>query len=770
MRGAKRRSNLKFHEILDCFGLAIARPRNDILLLVVILLLFAAPLHSFGADSGSSDASASDSKEPQAIEAVSKLAEPSIKEPITVNGDTVEYFHEEKTVVGTDNVSIIYKDVVLTCDKITVHLDTREAVAEGNVKITQKGAFLTGEKISYNFDTRKGSIIDGDISAPPFYGKAKMLGKAANKDTFTLRRGHITTCDLDHPHYRLQARQIKVYLGDKVVARDILIFLGDVPIFYLPYYSQSLKDQKSHITVIPGRGKDWGNFVLTAYRLNFSDYHKADILIDYRTKKGLAEGLDYYYDTREVGKGSFKFYYTHENDNLAYSKTGQQKTRYEFQARHKWDITENGDTTALLEFNKLSDPDVIKDYLYNEYEELGTDPDNYVSIIKTGQQYNFQFLVRKRFNDFQTVVERLPEMQVNVPNYRIGNTSFYWSSANSGGYLNQKFAESAEDQKDINITRVDSYNQVSYAARVLRAISINPYAGIRETYFSRNKWGDTNLLRTIFDTGISTSTKFYKIYDVDTNRMGLDIHKLRHIITPSANYYYTHQPSISRNNLNQFDSIDSLDKQNGVLLAIENKLQTKRYDNGKNLKSVDLATLIISSDYMFRLKKDSFKLKRSKFKSVDFLLEVVPYEWAYLRADASVDTKRSVVQTSNVDLVAHWEDKWSIAVGHRYENVESGISNLINMDGIYKINDKWKVRAYGRYNFGKSKIEEQEYTIYRDLHCWMLEVTLNIKDPNDQTLWFTLRMKAFPEYTVGLKRTYSRPRFGSTGDTVTSEP
>ena len=78
--------------------------------------------------------------------------------------------------------------------------------------------------------------------------------------------------------------------------------------------------------------------------------------------------------------------------------------------------------------------------------------------------------------------------------------------------------------------------------------------------------------------------------------MGLDIHRLRHIITPSANYYYTHQPTISPDNLNQYDSIDAVDTENGVKLAIENKLQTKRpIGEGGALTSVDLATFIVSS-------------------------------------------------------------------------------------------------------------------------------------------------------------------------------
>ncbi|MFA5499911.1 MAG: LPS export ABC transporter periplasmic protein LptC, partial [Candidatus Omnitrophota bacterium] len=94
------------------------------------------------------------------------------KAPIIVNGDKVEYFHEQKKVVGTGNISIDYEDVRLTCDKVTVYLDTREALAEGNVKITQKDAYFTGEKLNYNFDKRTGKAIDAYVNYVPFYGRS----------------------------------------------------------------------------------------------------------------------------------------------------------------------------------------------------------------------------------------------------------------------------------------------------------------------------------------------------------------------------------------------------------------------------------------------------------------------------------------------------------------------------------------------------------------------------------------------------------------------
>lgn len=687
------------------------------------------------------------------------------KEPIVVNGDKVEYFHEQKKVVGNGNISITYKDVILTCDQVTVYLDTREAIAEGNVKVDQKGAYVTGDRMNYNFDTKKGIILKAYINAKPFYGKAGEAEKVAYKNQFNLQRGYVTTCDLDKPHYRVQAKEVRVYPGDKIVAKHIFLYVANVPVLYFPYYVQSLKERKSHITVMPGEQSDWGYFVLTSMRYHIDDKNKGDILLDYRSKKGLAEGINHYYHSDQLGDGAVKFYYTHENDMLAYTKEGLERSRYRWQVRHRWDMGEDTDTLMTFELNKMSDKDVVKDYVYNEYEELGNDPDNYISFITQKQGYSTEFLMRTRIDNFQTVVERLPEFSISIPDYNIIKGLPVYHRANaSASYLNAQFDNTLNPAKQSYASgRVDYYNRLSYTARLFRALNVTPYAALENTYYSRRTADVTNVIRNVFSAGIDNSIKFYKVYDVTTNALGLNINKLRHIITPTANYYYVHDPTIAPGKLYQFDPIDALNKRNGILFGLENRLQTKRLD-GDQMQSVDLATLLISSNYTFELKKHSLDFKNQKFQSIDFRLELVPYSWAYLQSTMSINTKRYEVETASIDLVTSGGDKWDLASSLRYEKTELAESCLATLDGAYRINDKWKFRLYERYNISKRAFEEQEYTIYRDLHCWVFELIYDIKSLDEQTLWFVFRLKAFPDYPIGVRRTYSRPRFGEVGE------
>jgi hypothetical protein len=229
-----------------------------------------------------------------------------------------------------------------------------------------------------------------------------------------------------------------------------------------------------------------------------------------------------------------------------------------------------------------------------------------------------------------------------------------------------------------------------------------------------------------------------------------------------ANYYFTHQPTVSPDNLHQFDELDALTAQNGFILSLENRLQTKR-KSGDAMKSVDLATFWISTDYQFRLNKNNTSYKQQKFDGVYMKLELIPYSWMYLTSDMKVNTKHSTLETASVDIVAHGEDKWSLGLSDRFEDTATTSTNLITLDGMYKINDKWKIRAYERFDTMARTFAEQEYTLSRDLHCWIVEFTYDLQNLNEQSFWLVFKLKAFPEYPVGLRRTYSRARFGEAG-------
>lgn len=686
------------------------------------------------------------------------------KEPIIVNGDKVEYLYDQKKVVGVNNVVITYKDLLITCDKIAVDMQNKEAIAEGNVVMTQKDSVVRGEKVHYSFETEKGTIIQAEVRREPWYGKGES-GSKVDKEEFAIDRGYLTTCDLPHPHYRIQARRVKLFVDDRVEAHHVIFFLGELPVFYFPLYIHPLADKRPRVTIVPGRNSRWGYYVLTAWRYYLHEWSRGYIHIDWREKKGFAEGLDYKYKLGYFGKGLARFYYTRESHVTTgeETETGQSvgEDRWRIQLRHKWQVDK--DTLAMGEFHKLSDKLFIKDYFFLDEYDNESQPITYFSLIRTKPNYNLSMYFRVRTQDFFTEVEKLPELKMDVKSQRLRETNFYYKSTNSFALLQKKYEDTIYEREKLRAGRFDTDHEMSYLANLFGFLTFNPYAGIKETWYSEDAHGNKNELRYVYTLGTRFSTKFYRVFQAQTDALGLDINDLKHIITPSIDYRYTPTPNIKAADLKQFDEVDSIASHHGIALSVVNRLQTKR---GNDKEIVNLARFETSTEVL---------IKPENGKSLDDVrldLELTPYSWLRIDADTTYDPKELNIKTVNTDIVAEKKDLWRVGLGYRFEDGRlQGTSNQVTADFFYKISPKWNIKAYHRYKKNPDRnnfeLEEQNYAIERDLHCWLAEFNYQLKKTDglevdlEHRVWLVMRIKAFPEIPFRMFSTkYSGPRAG----------
>lgn len=689
-----------------------------------------------------------------------------LEEPIVVNGDIVEYGAESQEVSATGNVEVIYKGSKLTCDKLVVNTQTKEGRAEGNARLDDENGVIVGDKILYNFQTKSGTIIDAGFRANPYFGKAQEVNKVSENE-FVARSGFASTCSYDNPHYRIQSREIRVFPGDKIQTRHNVFKIGGVPIFYLPWYNHSLKDPLMHVQVMPGKRKEWGGYVLTAWRYNLTDYMDGRIYLDYRQKLGFAEGFGMNYNTRVAGKGDLKFYYTEEHPDDLPASMPQDYERYLVRLRHKWEIDPR--TLLTAELYKVGDDrrkydslaNFLKTYFYREFEK-DSQPQSYVLLNHRFSYSSLDVLFLKRVNHWFDYVEKAPEIKYTMPNIRMGPTPFYFESQTMAASYNRKGTQVEPSTDEIDVSRFDTYNKISLPFK-LAFLTVTPYVADRFTLYDKEVEGNSLPDRTVFYSGASINTKFYRIYNASSNFLGMDINGLRHIITPAVNYSYTHEPTVFWEKLKQIDSIDAITRGNVINLELANKLQTKRGNN-----SVDLLNCIFKTSYANQPK---YGEKRGSSFS-DFLvdLELMPYSWLRIDADATfkhsgsrADAGYNRFANVNYDVNFMFGKERSLGVGQRYER--SG-SNEITGSLLWRLNPKWKVKIYERYNLRPTSelsggLREQEYTISRDLHCWEMDVTYNIRKEEGHTLWCIFRLKAFPELEFGFDQSYNKPTSGA---------
>ncbi len=665
-----------------------------------------------------------------------------------LNGDVIEYSTDSNAIIASGNVEIVYNNTKLYCDKVEFFRETKIAHAEGHVRLVTDDGEISGSRMTYNFDTKSGDFKGAKIVTDPYFGSGERVTKVSDNE-LVMENAFMTTCDHDKPHYKITSKKINVYTGDKLVAHNINLRLGKVPLLYLPRFSHSLIDSKPRLLLTPGYDSDWGAFLLTKWRYYLNENIKGTVHLDYRERLDLASGVDVEYKTPNTGDGIVRLYYTNERRFTTGGlfqepeSPAVERERFKAEWRHKWQI--NDTTDAIAQYYKISDSTFLKDFFERENDEDGN-PDTFFLLTKALPQGTFSFRTDARVNRFEDKVERLPELRFDYNTQEIAETGFFLKNTSMYSNLTSKTASPSEVRQ--NTMRVDNDSELSYPMKV-GIVEFRPFVGGRNTYYSKTKDAEKyNSVRGIFKTGASLSTKFYRIFDVNTSAFGSEINRLRHVITPSVLYEFNSEPTLAASQLDTFDGVDSLDNIHSINFSLENKFQTKR-----DGKSVDLMRGVIGTD--FRLKEHP---TGGGFDAISADFDIHPTDYFSLFFDAEYDTRRDHLDTFNFDLYLDGSEKWTFGVGKRFDRE---VDDQITTEFRYKINPIWAFRVFERFDIDSGNLKEQEYTLTRDLHAW--EMDFNINDTlNDGTEFVLIfRLKAFPDIGFDFGKTYNRQRSGS---------
>ena len=340
---------------------------------------------------------------------------------MVVRGDQVEYLEGVRKIVASGNVVATYRQTRLNADQATVYMDTKDAYLKGRVSVTQPGGLIKGEDVLYNFETRKGTVLKAEGEAGPWRSLGDQAQKVA-ETAFVQRDGYLTSCDFEQPHTRFQAKEVHVFQDDRVLLKRVVMYVGNVPVMFLPSYTYLLNDKRPRVTLLPGQDKQWGLFLLTSWRLYLHENLQGRVHVDYRERLDLASGVDFKYQVPEMGRGIFRSYYTNQRsiqrkhlwttlfqpDKV---KPTVEKERFRVQVRHKWEIDER--TQAILEYHKVKDRTLVKDFFIREFEQ-NQSPPTYLQVTRLTPWYGLTFLTTKRVNRFESVNQQLPQVNFDV--------------------------------------------------------------------------------------------------------------------------------------------------------------------------------------------------------------------------------------------------------------------------------------------------------------------------------------------------------------------
>ncbi|MCD4689886.1 hypothetical protein K8S17_00325, partial [bacterium] len=148
--------------------------------------------------------------------------------------EQLDYYVGRNRMLLSGAASAEYKDTVLTADRVTFDPENKLLTAEGSPDLQEKGDRLVGDALGYDMEAHAGAVEEGVTTFEDgiYYGDRIVREKDG---TLRAWNGVYTTCWAPTPHYRIEAGRMKIYLDDKVVAKPVVIYIGEIPVFALPF-------------------------------------------------------------------------------------------------------------------------------------------------------------------------------------------------------------------------------------------------------------------------------------------------------------------------------------------------------------------------------------------------------------------------------------------------------------------------------------------------------------------------------------------------------
>ncbi len=683
---------------------------------------------------------------------------------------TVEY--DGKSGTANKGVVVRYGDSTLRAQKVTLDRDNQSVFAEGDVTIEHPDRqghqqLWRGESVHYNYATKSIEAAVFRVGQPPFFASGQQLKAGKNRAQQVAVNAIITTDDLADPGYRIRAKRLVFIPGKVMTAEEAVLYVGDIPVMYFPSYSRSLERHPNFWTLTPGYRSLYGPFALTGYHYFWNTNIETVLNLDWRQKRGVGVGPEINYDLGAAGKGTAEFYYTRD-DASGVDANGKPlpSNRYRTTFTHELEPWEGFSAKAVV--REQSDPLVVHDFFEHEFRQ-DTQPKSFFEASQFWDNFTLDALAQPQINDFFRTVERLPDVKLTGLRQQVWDTPVYYETESSMAYLRYRDGLLGSGiSTNFAALRADTYHQLILPQTFFGWLNVTPRAGGRYTYYGDPDGGPVPggaHDRWVFNTGAEISFKAARVWPGIRNET-FDITGIRHIIEPSINYAYVPQPNVVPSQLPQFDqelpshrllplefpdynSIDSVDSQNTLRLGLRNKIQTKRSDLVENV-----VNWAVYTDWRLRPRPG-----QTTFPDLYSDLDFSPRNWVTFNSQLRYNINARDWTEANHRLTLLPNDTWNWTLGHRYlkdDPTPGGYgpgNNLISSSLYYKINEDWGFRFSHYFEARDGVLEEQYYTIYRDLRSWTAALTLRLRDnrtsTSDWAVVLTFQLKAFPRFGLG---------------------
>lgn len=696
-----------------------------------------------------------------------------VPDDVDITADDMEFDPESKVLNARGHVLIVSGPYKVTAENGHYNTESGDFSVTGNVHFEQEGeATWDGDALSGNL--KENTIAFGEYKAT--LGEWLAKGKGAQLDaagTLTLQKSAITTCE----DWWLAATRFVHHKDGSFTAYHVTYRVFGVPVFYWPEVSGNTNDMSLPFGIEVGYDGKWGVTVFIYKDFRVTDSIKTRAQLEARTARGY--GVSNWWEMRTPNTRTDAWLHGYHDDDPLSDRSiagidynlrfETEDWRYRLGLDHRSEWVDDEALTFRAHADLQSDPDLLYEYFRDSYRD-DPQPSTFADLAYLGDRVELALYARIRANDFETVVERAPELRLFMPRQDVFGSILQYQGDTTAGYLRMRWADydlarldAMPDQDDYESGRIDSLHAF-YLPVHLGWFNLVPRAAFRVTAYentSETPISDAQLnnlfainrrradyditldptsfddeggsaVRLMAELGIELNTKFYGTWN-DFENKTFGISGLRHIVVPYINYTYIPEPTEDKEDLPFFDSVDRLDEAHFIRLGVIQRFQTRRDGRIHTFAKVET----FADFHVETADRD-----RDGLGDLGLAVEFAPTESVRISTRGMYDIDEGEVSTFMASLSIGRPRSWFFSVDYFYRNeftsryaysMASDLTQILYTTAIPRafgethhvgwrltvpLNTRTRVNAYQFYDIDAGEFDLHGLSLEHDFRCW----------------------------------------------------
>ncbi|MEX1201503.1 MAG: LPS-assembly protein LptD [Methylophaga sp.] len=630
---------------------------------------------------------------------------------VNVDADDAQIV-ENGTSVFTGDVEVLRGNQQLNANRATYNRLQEQVTAQGDVKLRDSEILIEAEQAEWSLLDDQGAMIDAKylIRERNARGNASSVFRQGTSKT-DLNDATYTTCAEDDEFWILEADEVNLNHDTAVgTAEDVVLRIKGVPVFYTPYISFPLNDERKSGFLIPsiGNSDETGFDLSTPYYWNIAPDQDATITPRYMSDRGLQLNGEYRYLTEDSnGMLSAGFL---GSDNLR--RDGDDINPYYQEDRKLFSWQHQGRFTSrwsnYVDYNYVSDRNYLEDFSGN----LSISSTSYLNRLAMVNYSGDIWRFNARAQGYQSLLLDVVEPYQLLPKLTL--RGFLPDQALGLTYELESEFTAFDSNERVTGQRLDMEPSISLPWGNAGAF-VTPRVALKQSYYSLDnldrqpQFQESSINRTLPILSMDSGLVFERPLQFSGNNF---------IQTLEPRAFYLYIPERDQSDIPLFDTNlrtftmgslfshdrftgpDRVGDANQLSLALTSRIIDEQ--TGRERLAVTLGQIQYFANRNVTLRQNQADEERSDSDYIAEVIASITEKWtAAAQIQWDPDNNRTSVGTTQ--LRYRGDNGGVFNVSHRYRRegeLDTQFSNIIGLEQVdisasLPLNDTWSV--IGRY-------------------------------------------------------------------------